>query len=117
VTSDTPESSAIIKIENYRTWFGDQRLGAFRIALDAQKAGVILPGQSLELSVAPGPHVLRLRQWWYQSQPITVDVHPSEWVRLNADVVRSGGPMHRFLTLLFRPSRGLALVRRPDDPT
>lgn len=112
--NDTAESGATIKVQHLRTWFGDQRLGALRLALDGQKAGVILPSHSLQLTVPPGPHVLGNRQWWYRSQPVTVHLDRSESVRLDADVVRSGGGMHRFLILLFRPSRALTLVRSTD---
>jgi len=105
---------ASIRVQHRRTWFGDERLGAFRLSLDGQQVGVVMPGETLDLAVTPGPHTLGIRQWWYRSPPLAVEVDPSEVVLLDADVDRSVGAFRRFLILLFKPSRALTLARTPD---
>jgi hypothetical protein len=114
VSDGAPQVGASIRVDHRRTWFGDQRLGAFRLSLDGQRVGVVMPGEIFDLTVTPGPHTLRIRQWWYRSPPLAVEVDPSEVVLLDADVDRSVGAFRRFLILLFKPSRALTLARSPD---
>lgn len=107
---DSPTTQyAQIVVENARKWFGDQRLGAFHVALDGAGAGMAFPGQQLNVECAPGTHTVRIRQWWYRSRPVTVDLSPGERCHLVADAPRGGGLLRRMATLMVRPSRSLSL--------
>ncbi len=101
--------SASLVIESIRDWFGDQRLGAFHLYLDGKKAGIILPRQSLSVMARPGPHILRIRQWWFLSPVVSIEVAPGEKMRLTADVELKGNLAKRMLTLMTKPSRSLIL--------
>jgi hypothetical protein len=106
-----------IVVENTRKWFGDQRLGAFHVALDGTRAGVASPGQQLDIACIPGPHTVRIRQWWYRSKPVTVDLRAGEVLRLVASTPRGGNLLIRMAILIFRPSRSLSLDKRANvDP-
>jgi hypothetical protein len=106
------DARSTIVVENARKWLGDQRLGAFHVALDGKKAGVAFPGERLDVACAAGPHTVRIRQWWYRSQPVPVDVKAGEEVCLVADAPRDGNVMVRMAKLIFRPSRSLTLGKK-----
>jgi hypothetical protein len=100
----------MITVEGHRWWFGDPRLGAIRIYVDGRRAGVIPPGTRLTIAIEPGTHTVRARQWWYRSQPLTVEVTAEVDLHLKADVVPTGNLLRRVMALVIAPSRGLTLT-------
>jgi hypothetical protein len=116
--SDLPLDAALgseratIVVSNTQLWSGDQRLGAFYVTLDGLRAGVAFPGDRATISCAPGRHVVRIRQWWFKSDPVTVEVGPAQELHFVASGPRGGNAAARMITLLVRPSRSLKLDPR-----
>lgn len=100
------ESRTRVEVFQDRQWAGDPRLGTFTVYLDGRRAGIVRPLSKLQVDVEPGPHALRIRQWWYRSPAITVDVQGGEVLRLKADVPKG----RQGLRLLFHPSASLVLA-------
>jgi hypothetical protein len=107
----------MIVVVNARKWFGDQRLGAFHVTLDGKKAGVAFPLDFLEMECATGQHTVRVRQWWYRSEPVVVETTAGQELRLVADVPRDRNLTVVMARMLFRPSRSLSLRRPGVMPT
>jgi hypothetical protein len=107
--TDHDVSSGHIVIESHRQWFGDQRLGTFTASLDGSRVGKVPPEGRVDLLCEPGHHVVRIRQWWYRSKPMQVDVPAGHVVTLNADIPRSGNLVARMVTFIFTPWRALSL--------
>ena len=99
-----------IVVEPQRRWFGDQRLGTFSVFLDQARVGKLPPIGRLDLSCAPGTHVLRIRQWWYRSPPIRVDALEGGSVLLTADIAHRGHFLIGMKTFIFAPWRALSLT-------
>lgn len=99
-----------IVVESQRRWFGDQRLGTFSVFLDQARVGKLPPIGRLDLSCAPGTHVLRIRQWWYRSPPIRVDALEGGSVLLTADIAHRGHFLIGMKTFIFAPWRALSLT-------
>ena len=104
------DAQATITVFQDRSWFGDRRLGAFVLTVDGKRAGVVRVQGSLTVDVQPGQHVLRVRQWWYRSRAVRVDVQAAETVRLKAGVDRSVGFLRRWVRFMFKPSTALSLT-------
>jgi hypothetical protein len=111
VTPEGPASSVVLFQD--REWFGDPRPGAFSVSIAGNRVGKLPVRDALTVPVSPGRHVVGIRQWWYRSPPLTVDVEQGGTVRLRGDVSRS-----RFLAgmaqFLFTPSSALVLTRTED---
>lgn len=113
---DTDDRATIV-VENIRSWtgspgwIGSQKRGAVHVSLDGHKAGIAFPEQRLLLSCAPGGHKVRIRQWWYRSAQLNVDLGPREVLELVADEPK-GGAWTRLAVLVFRPWRSISLDRR-----
>jgi hypothetical protein len=110
VTVEEKGASGRILVESHRQWFGDQRLGTFRVSLDGVPAGKLLPEGSVDLACDPGVHIVRIRQWWYRSRPARVDVSAGETVALNADIPRDRNLVARLAVFMFTPFSALSLT-------
>jgi hypothetical protein len=113
--------NATIVVATNRSWYLDPRSGAFTVYLDGKKAGHVFPRGRLVLSCGSGKHLVRIRQGWYFSPPVEVDVAQAASLLLNADVTHRGSVARRVLTLMFAPWRGLSLevvseVELPPEP-
>jgi hypothetical protein len=65
---------------------------------------------SLDVSVNPGSHEVRVRLWgWLRSKPLTVKVDPGATVRIEADIPRSVPVVRRLLRAYLRPRSFLEL--------
>ena len=89
---------------------GDPRLGAFVLSVDGRRAGEVRVRDSLTVTVQSGHHVLRIRQWWYRSPIVSLDISADQSVRLRAEVDRSTGTFRAWLRLVFKPWRALVLA-------
>lgn len=105
------EERATIVVENVRSWVGNQKRGAVHVSLDGHNEGTALPNDRLVLSCAPGLHRVRVRQWWYRSAPLNVEVQPREELELVADRPK-GNLLTCTAVLMFRPWRSISLERR-----
>src|SRR5437016_5981339 len=99
-----------IVVVNRQAWSGDQRLGAFQVAVDRQEVGVAFPLDRLRIPCAPGVHTVRLRQWWFRSPPVEVTLQGGDEVRLAADGPIGRSFLRRMAVLTFRPSQALRLI-------
>jgi hypothetical protein len=101
--------AATISVFQDRPWVGNPRLGAFVVVLDGHRVGTVAIHDNLVISVSPGEHAVRIRQWWFRSSPLTVKVEQSSVLHLRADIPRSLGLFARFARFLFSPSTALVL--------
>jgi hypothetical protein len=103
--------NARIVLTTPRSWFGNPQLGAFAVSLDGKRAGALMPMGSLELSCTSGRHLVRARQWWYNSSPFELELAPGETAQLKVDLVRRDSLLMRWLTLVFLPWKGVCISR------
>jgi hypothetical protein len=101
--------SQIVVANDYK-WIGDPRAAGFAVYVDGKNVGVAPIGQALSQRVEPGPHVLRVRLWYFLSPHVKVDVKPGETVRFSADRPRNA-PLWRKMRGLFDPFHWLWLER------
>lgn len=80
-----------------RRHYYPDRLRAYKILIDGEVAGRIRAGQSIEIDVPEGPHVLQAKIDWCSSKPLTVDVAQTG----SAVIVRTGMPGWRIVLALF----------------
>jgi hypothetical protein len=104
------EANASVTVFQERSWFGDPRLGAFVLSIDGKRAGVVRLQDSLTVAIQPGPHTFRIRQWWYQSPAVNLDVSLDHSMRLKADIDRSLSAFRLWLRFLFTPWKALTLT-------
>jgi hypothetical protein len=114
VTVEKKDAGGRILVKSHRKWFGDQRLGAFKVSVDGVPAGKVPPDGSLDVTCDPGSHTVRIRQWWYRSEPAQIHVSAGETVALKADIPRDGNPVARVAAFMFTPWRVLSLKETPN---
>lgn len=107
---EQPQGQSSIMVFQDRAWFGDPRLGAFVLSIDGRRAGVVRVQDSLTVSLQPGQHALRIRQWWYRSPAVSLDISAAQHVRLRADIDRTTGGFRRWLRFMFTPWKALVLA-------
>ena len=104
-------SAATITVFQDRQWVGVSRLGAFVVAIDGRGIGVAPVLGTISTEVPPGSHVVRIRQWWFRSPPLAVELHGGDHVRIRADIDRSVGAVRRTAKWLIAPNKALTLER------
>jgi len=97
-------------------WFGDSRLGTFTVYVDGLKVGSVAPGDFLLIPCQPGHHVVRVRQWWFMSPPIDVEIRPEQQTALEGRFNQNGNLVSRMLTGLFLPWRTMTLMPSSSRP-
>jgi hypothetical protein len=65
------------------------RAAGSTVYLDGKRAGVAPLGETFSQQVQPGPHVLRVRLWYFLSPRVTIDMGPGDTRRLSADIPRT----------------------------
>jgi hypothetical protein len=106
----TGGQAELLVVNDYR-WVGEPSLGSFTVYLDGRRVGVAPLHGTLEVSVTPGAHLVRVRHWWFASKAIPVEAG-TERLTLRTDVARSGSLTSRMLRAMFRPNALLTL--EPD---
>lgn len=109
---EAASASGFIEVYQDRAWFGDPKLAVFNVYLDKKRIGKVPLQSSVRLSVAPGQHRLRIRQWYYGSRPMDVTVAPGETKRFRADVPKKEG-VRGIGRMAFKPTR--CLVVQPES--
>ena len=89
-----------VEIYQDRDWFGDPRMAVFTVYVDGSRAGSVALKSSIRLSLSPGIHRLRIRQWFFSSPDVPINVGPGQVIRLKADVPRQLPFPRRFLRML-----------------
>lgn len=107
----TPVASGKVVVFQDRDWaITDPRLGAFVVSVDGNRPSGVAPVRGeTSVEVPPGRHTVRIRQWWYRSPQVEVNIGPGQVVRLRADIDRSVGVIRRMGRMLVRPFRSLTL--------
>lgn len=105
-----PEACQIV-VHNKYQWIWDPRLGRFAVYVDGRLSGFAPLDDSLTVVVLPGPHVVRVRAWWFMSPRVNVEASPSTRVELNADISRCDAPFRRVARAWFMPWKALSLER------
>lgn len=102
-----------------REWFGDPRLGAFVMSVDGKRVGRVALHGECACQVMPGQHTVRVRQWWFRSPPVRVNVTSGSTARLRADIPLSLSFFRRMAKGLFAPGKCLTLESSDigSDPT
>jgi hypothetical protein len=100
-----------ITVESHRQWFGDQRLGTWTVYVDRNAIGKLSPEGVVECRCPTGIHVVRIRQWWYWSESVEVDVLEGLNAIFEADIPRNGSLLVRLLKFVFVPGRALLLTK------
>jgi hypothetical protein len=104
-----PEDAGSIVVFQDRTWMADPKLGAFTVYVDGRRVGVAPVLGELVVPINPGPHRVRIRQWWFRSPAVEVVVETGAAVRLRGDIPMSVGVFGRMGRFLFAPSSALVL--------
>lgn len=97
-------------------WFGDPRLGSFTVYVDGIKRGRVSPDMSLLIACQPGRHVVRVRQWWYMSARIDIDMQPEQQMALKGGFNQTGNFVSRMFTGVFLPWRAMTLAPSSGRP-
>jgi hypothetical protein len=92
-----------------RQWVGDPRLGGFNVSVNGRRVGKAPVQGRLVVPVSPGPNTVRIRQWWFRSPPVTLDIASDATVRLRGDIPRSMGFSARMFKFLISPGSALVL--------
>ena len=106
-------SFATLAIESSRDWFGDQRLGTFTVSVDGKNVGKLPRVGRIDVSCEAGSHVVRIRQWWYRSPPLSVTALSGKTIFLKADRSRVR-LLRRFAIFAFTPWRALVLAKESE---
>ena len=99
-----------IRVFQDRQWAGDPRLGSFTVYVDGKTAGVVRPLSVVTVPVAPGSHTVRVRQWWYFSPRVVVEIDQGSQLRFRAEVSKDGGFLRSLFRTVFVPWRAANLV-------
>jgi hypothetical protein len=102
---------AVIVVANDASWNGDQRLGTMTVYVDGRRVGSAPPEGKAVIAVTPGDYAARIRQWWYRSAVLTVNVGVGDRRRLAGN--RPNG-LVGFARLLLQPFHGLTLSPTDD---
>lgn len=103
----TPDSTVrlVRAVRPYRA-----RLRAWSVLLDGERVAKIRHGETIELSVSPGQHSLRLKEDWVGSPVVSFDVHPGQVSVFECRPSTSAAPtLTQIIGLLKRPSNWIDL--------
>jgi len=103
-----PSTDAAIAVFQDRDWYGDPRWAVFTVSVDRKRVGTVPLHDRVVVPVTSGEHTVRIRQWWYRSPPLTVEVEPGATLMLRGSVNRSSAGV---VKMLFRPWSSLMLER------
>jgi hypothetical protein len=84
------------------------------VYLDGNQAGVAPPQQQLRIECEVGSHRVHVRQWWFRSKPLDVEVKPGAGLMLTADL--RGSPWTKVWTAVVSPGRSLVVLRVDAAP-
>lgn len=102
------ETTGRIVVTNDYQWIGNPGAAGFAVYLDGKRAGVAEIGQTFSQQLQPGPHVLRVRLWYFLSPRVKLTLRPGETRRFSADRPRTL-PLGRQMRGLVDPFHWLSL--------
>ena len=105
-----PGITGTVVVFQDRHWAGARWLGSFRVTIDRRPAGTVPVSSELTMEVTSGRHSVRVRQWWYRSPSLDIDVPGGGTIRLRADIARTAGAVQRMARMILRPSHSLTLT-------
>jgi hypothetical protein len=102
--------AASIQLRYAGAWWGDPRLGRYRVSIDGVRAGILEVGGTLLIPCSPGSHSIKVSQWAiFGSPPLQIEAAPGETVRLKAYLDKSRSFLRRFWLGLAHSRRLLTL--------
>lgn len=108
-------SYSMITVRNDYGWMLEPSGGEFATYIDGRYAGSVMLGQTMEFSVAPGTHTLRVRNKWFMSPRRTVELPPGKALDFRADIPREARFLRR-MSGLWDPFHWLVLEETQYDP-
>jgi len=88
-----------VEISQDRDWFGPPRRGAFAVYVDGSRFGTLAVKSTIRMTLPTGAHRLRIRQFYFMSPTVNVNVESGQTLRLKADIPRVP-LLRRFLKML-----------------
>lgn len=101
------QSVGHVEISQDRDWFGPPRRGAFAVYVDGSHFGTLAIKSTIRMTLPIGPHRLRIRQFYFMSPTVNINVESGQTLRLKADIPRI--PLLRRFLKMLRISRALDL--------
>jgi hypothetical protein len=101
------QSVGHVEISQDRDWFGPPRRGAFAVYVDGSHFGTLATKSTIRMTLPIGPHRLRIRQFYFMSPTVNINVESGQTLRLKADIPRI--PLLRRFLQMLRISRALDL--------
>jgi hypothetical protein len=89
------------------------RFRSYRVLVDGERVGSLRQGEQKEFDVAPGRHKVEVIVDWGRSPAISVDLKPTDSVRL--ECTSQASISSAVFRIFFRRRQYLSL-RRVDDP-
>jgi hypothetical protein len=111
MTNNGEPSDGTLVVFQDREWFGDPRLAAFNVTVDGHGKGKARLKSELVVPLPSGTHTVRIRQWWYRSPPLSIELPAGATLRLKADIASSRPLLSRFAKMVFQPGTSLVLER------
>jgi hypothetical protein len=108
VSQSADENTSRIAVTNDYERIGNPGAAGFTVYVDGKRAGVAPLGDTFSQPVEPGPHVLRVRLWYFLSPRVRLDVSPGETRRFSADIPRTS-PWRRKMRGLADPFHWLSV--------
>jgi hypothetical protein len=101
--------SATVTLERATVTLAELRRNRFEIILDGNPAGSIERNETVELSVEPGPHTLKVKSGRYSSRSRSINASNGTNIhfRCNGAVL-----WPQYVASLFAPTMGLKLKRQ-----
>jgi hypothetical protein len=109
VAPSADQNTSQISVSNEYQWIGNPAAAGFTVYVDGKRAGMAPVGDNFSQSVEPGPHVLRVRLWYFLSPRLRVDLRPGETRRFRADIPRKRPLLRRMLRGMADPLHSLSL--------
>lgn len=105
--SDPTHAVGYVEIFQDRDWFGIARRGAFTVYVDRSRFGSLALKSTIRIALPEGVHRLRIRQFYFMSPTVTINVVRDETLRLKADIPRI--PLLTCVLKMMRINRALDL--------
>lgn len=101
------QSVGYVEISQDRDWFGPPRRAAFAVYVDGSHFGTLAIKSTIRMTLPIGPHRLRIRQFYFMSPTVNINVESGQTLRLKADIPRI--PLLRRFLKMLRIFRALDL--------
>jgi hypothetical protein len=105
--SESTQLVGHVEIFQDRDWLGDPRMAAFTVYVDGSRFGKLALKSTIRFTLPEGVHRLRIRQFYFMSPTVTINVVSGQILRLKADIPRV--PLMARILKMLRLTRALDL--------